>query len=155
MKNSVPNCSKKLPTSEGAHPPSDTFLHHASMMAGANASCDRHFWLQRLATSSLKIVPLPMIILYWLLSHLCLTTYQLLKSVLTTALQFALCKCLVFSSFCRKPVGKYHIQICMTTPCLLRDSTDIMDTIKRKLGRYHHGSWEDMVKYPWCKSVTS
>ena len=38
-----------------------------------------------------------------------------------------------YTMFNREPVGKYHIQICTTTPCMLRDSDSIMDTIKRKL----------------------
>lgn len=30
-------------------------------------------------------------------------------------------------------MGKYHIQVCTTTPCWLRNSDCIMDTIKSKL----------------------
>merc|ERR1711931_41200 len=36
--------------------------------------------------------------------------------------------------FMRNPVGKYHLQVCTTTPCWLRGSDDIMATIKNKLG---------------------
>ena len=35
---------------------------------------------------------------------------------------------------CRNPVGKYHIQVCTTTPCWLRGSDDVMKVIKDKLG---------------------
>jgi len=42
--------------------------------------------------------------------------------------------CTFYTMFNREPVGKYHIQICTTTPCLLRDSDSIMDVIKKKLG---------------------
>ena len=38
-----------------------------------------------------------------------------------------------YTMFNREPVGKYHIQICTTTPCMLRDSDSIIDTIKRNL----------------------
>ena len=38
-----------------------------------------------------------------------------------------------YTMFNREPVGKYHIQICTTTPCMLRDSTAILETIKKKL----------------------
>ncbi|CAH8289164.1 unnamed protein product [Heterobilharzia americana] len=40
------------------------------------------------------------------------------------------------SSVCREPVGKYHIQICTTTPCVLGGvgSDIILDTLKEKLG---------------------
>ncbi|XP_070575123.1 NADH dehydrogenase [ubiquinone] flavoprotein 2, mitochondrial-like [Ptychodera flava] len=39
-----------------------------------------------------------------------------------------------YTMFNRNPVGKYHIQICTTTPCMLRDSDSILDAIKRKTG---------------------
>lgn len=39
-----------------------------------------------------------------------------------------------YTMFMRNPVGKYHIQICTTTPCMLRDSDSILDIIKSKLG---------------------
>uniref|UniRef100_A0A6P8Q159 NADH dehydrogenase [ubiquinone] flavoprotein 2, mitochondrial n=1 Tax=Geotrypetes seraphini TaxID=260995 RepID=A0A6P8Q159_GEOSA len=39
-----------------------------------------------------------------------------------------------YTMFNRKPVGKYHIQICTTTPCMLRDSDSILEVIKKKLG---------------------
>lgn len=40
-----------------------------------------------------------------------------------------------YTMFNRKPVGKYHIQICTTTPCMLRDSDSILEAIKKKLGK--------------------
>ena len=39
-----------------------------------------------------------------------------------------------YTMFNRTPVGKYHIQVCTTTPCMLCDSTGILNTIKDKLG---------------------
>jgi len=39
-----------------------------------------------------------------------------------------------YTMFMRNPVGKYHLQVCTTTPCWLRGSDDIMNTIKDKLG---------------------
>ncbi|XP_067887361.1 NADH dehydrogenase [ubiquinone] flavoprotein 2, mitochondrial isoform X1 [Heterodontus francisci] len=39
-----------------------------------------------------------------------------------------------YTMFNRKPVGKYHVQICTTTPCMLRDSDSIVTCIKKKLG---------------------
>lgn len=33
-----------------------------------------------------------------------------------------------------RPVGKYHIQCCTTTPCWLRGSNDIVKTCEKKLG---------------------
>nr|XP_029506413.1 NADH dehydrogenase [ubiquinone] flavoprotein 2, mitochondrial-like [Oncorhynchus nerka] len=36
--------------------------------------------------------------------------------------------------FLRQPVGKYHIQICTTTPCMLCDSDSILEALQNKLG---------------------
>ena len=39
-----------------------------------------------------------------------------------------------YTMFMRNPVGKYHIQVCTTTPCWLRGSDEIMAAIKENLG---------------------
>ncbi|KAI3380491.1 hypothetical protein SNEBB_011089 [Seison nebaliae] len=39
-----------------------------------------------------------------------------------------------YTMFNRQPIGKYHIQLCTTTPCWLRDSDSIMETITTELG---------------------
>ena len=39
-----------------------------------------------------------------------------------------------YTMFNREPVGKFQVQVCTTTPCLLCDSDSIVSTIKRKLG---------------------
>ena len=31
------------------------------------------------------------------------------------------------------PVGKYHIQICTTTPCMIRGAYDLVDVLKNKI----------------------
>jgi len=38
-----------------------------------------------------------------------------------------------YTMFNLSPVGKYHIQLCGTTPCWLRGATDIKETCKKKL----------------------
>ena len=38
-----------------------------------------------------------------------------------------------YTMFNRSPVGKYHIQVCTTTPCMLRDSGAIVSAICKKL----------------------
>jgi len=38
-----------------------------------------------------------------------------------------------YTMFMRNPTGKYHLQVCTTTPCWLRDSDSIMSCIKKKL----------------------
>ncbi|XP_063382286.1 NADH dehydrogenase [ubiquinone] flavoprotein 2, mitochondrial [Cydia fagiglandana] len=39
-----------------------------------------------------------------------------------------------YTMFIRKPVGKYHLQICTTTPCWLRGSDAIMKALKEETG---------------------
>jgi len=38
-----------------------------------------------------------------------------------------------YTMFMRKPVGKYHVQVCTTTPCWLRGSDDVLNCIKKEL----------------------
>lgn len=38
-----------------------------------------------------------------------------------------------YTMFMRKPTGKYHIQVCTTTPCWLRNSDEILECVKTKL----------------------
>ncbi|CAL8369580.1 unnamed protein product [Boreogadus saida] len=39
-----------------------------------------------------------------------------------------------YTMFLRQPVGKYFIQICTTTPCMLCNSDSILEALKTKLG---------------------
>jgi len=39
-----------------------------------------------------------------------------------------------YTMFMRNPTGKYHLQVCTTTPCWLRGSDEVMKCIKSKLG---------------------
>jgi len=39
-----------------------------------------------------------------------------------------------YTMFMRNPVGKFHVQICTTTPCWLRGSDEILTAIKENLG---------------------
>ncbi|EGD77541.1 NADH dehydrogenase flavoprotein 2 [Salpingoeca rosetta] len=39
-----------------------------------------------------------------------------------------------YTMFNREPVGKYHIQVCTTTPCMVRGAYKVFDHLKAKLG---------------------
>ncbi|HJK85870.1 MAG TPA: NADH-quinone oxidoreductase subunit NuoE [Candidatus Megaira endosymbiont of Stentor roeselii] len=39
-----------------------------------------------------------------------------------------------YSMFYLKPVGKYHIQVCGTTPCWLKGAEDILQTCEKRIG---------------------
>lgn len=42
-----------------------------------------------------------------------------------------------YTMFKREPVGKYHIQVCGTTPCMVRGAEDVMAHISSKLGIFN------------------
>lgn len=39
-----------------------------------------------------------------------------------------------YTMFNREPVGKYHIQVCTTTPCMLRGAEEVTERIEKNLG---------------------
>jgi NADH-quinone oxidoreductase E subunit len=39
-----------------------------------------------------------------------------------------------YTMFNLQPVGRYHLQVCRTTPCWLRGAQELTDTCKKKLG---------------------
>jgi NADH dehydrogenase (ubiquinone) flavoprotein 2 len=39
-----------------------------------------------------------------------------------------------YTMFNLKPVGRYHVQVCTTTPCWLRNSDAVVDACRKKLG---------------------
>ncbi|KAI0048562.1 hypothetical protein FA95DRAFT_1588653 [Auriscalpium vulgare] len=39
-----------------------------------------------------------------------------------------------YTMFNREPIGENFVQVCTTTPCMLRGSTEILDTVKSHLG---------------------
>lgn len=41
-----------------------------------------------------------------------------------------------YTMFNRQPVGKYFLQVCATTPCMLRGAETITETITKKLGNF-------------------
>ncbi len=55
-----------------------------------------------------------------------------------------------YTMFHLHPVGKHHIQVCGTTPCMLRGSEELKAVCKRRIGEAHTPSadgkfsWEEM-----------
>lgn len=55
-----------------------------------------------------------------------------------------------YTMFHLSPVGKHHLQVCGTTPCMLRGSEDLKDVCKRRIGPAHKPgkdgmfSWEEV-----------
>jgi len=39
-----------------------------------------------------------------------------------------------YTMFNREPIGKYHVQVCTTTPCMLRGAYEILEECKKNLG---------------------
>ena len=50
-----------------------------------------------------------------------------------------------YTMFNLKPVGRYHVQVCTTTPCWLRDSDSVLETCRRKLGVQVGGTTDDQL----------
>uniref|UniRef100_A0A2K6EN23 NADH:ubiquinone oxidoreductase core subunit V2 n=1 Tax=Propithecus coquereli TaxID=379532 RepID=A0A2K6EN23_PROCO len=50
-----------------------------------------------------------------------------------------------YTMYNRKPVGKYHIQVCTTTPCMLRNSDSILEAIQKKLEDLTPKDIEDII----------
>lgn len=48
-----------------------------------------------------------------------------------------------YAMFNRKPVGKYHIQFCVTTPCMLRGCDDLIHKTEKYLNIGMHGTTKD------------
>jgi NADH-quinone oxidoreductase subunit E len=42
-----------------------------------------------------------------------------------------------YTMFHLQPVGKHHVQVCGTTPCMLRGSEDLKAVCKRRIGPAH------------------
>lgn len=55
-----------------------------------------------------------------------------------------------YTMFHLSPVGKHHLQLCGTTPCMLRGSEALKEVCQRRIGDKHHVtpdglfSWEEM-----------
>lgn len=55
-----------------------------------------------------------------------------------------------YTMFHLQPVGKHHLQVCGTTPCMLRGSEELKKVCKNRIGPTHHVtedglfSWEEM-----------
>jgi NADH-quinone oxidoreductase subunit E len=55
-----------------------------------------------------------------------------------------------YTMFHLHPVGKHHIQVCGTTPCMLRGAEELKAVCKRRIGEAHQPSadgkfsWEEM-----------
>ena len=48
-----------------------------------------------------------------------------------------------YSMFNERPVGKYHLQVCCTTPCMIMGSDDIVSYIEDRLGIKRGQTTED------------
>ena len=48
-----------------------------------------------------------------------------------------------YSMYNLSPVGKFHIEVCTTTPCMLRGADSMLDLCKKKLGLEIDGITED------------
>jgi NADH-quinone oxidoreductase subunit E len=64
-----------------------------------------------------------------------------------------------YTMFHLSPVGKHHLQVCGTTPCMLRGSEDLIKVCKSRIGAHHQVtadglfSWEEMECMGACANA--
>jgi NADH-quinone oxidoreductase subunit E len=64
-----------------------------------------------------------------------------------------------YTMFHLSPVGKHHLQVCGTTPCMLRGSGELIKVCKNRIGDHHHVtkdgllSWEEMECLGSCANA--
>jgi NADH-quinone oxidoreductase subunit E len=54
-----------------------------------------------------------------------------------------------YSMFNLEPVGRHHVQLCGTTPCMLRGAGEIIDVCKSRIGHERHVSADG--KFSWIE----
>jgi NADH-quinone oxidoreductase subunit E len=54
-----------------------------------------------------------------------------------------------YTMFNLEPVGKFHVQLCTTTPCMLRGSDELQKICHRRIGEPHHVTTDG--KFSWLE----
>src|SRR5262245_48797334 len=52
-----------------------------------------------------------------------------------------------YTMFNLEPVGKFHVQLCGTTPCMLRGSEGLKEVCRRRIGGEHHVSNDKLFSW--------
>ena len=58
-----------------------------------------------------------------------------------------------YTMFHLAPVGKHHLQVCGTTPCMLRGSEELKDVCKRRIGGQHSASKDGLFSWEEVECV--
>ena len=54
-----------------------------------------------------------------------------------------------YTMFNLEPIGQFHVQLCGTTPCMLRGSEQLKEICRRRLGEQHHVTVDG--KFSWIE----
>src|SRR4051812_9747930 len=54
-----------------------------------------------------------------------------------------------YTMFNLEPVGRYHVQLCGTTPCMLRGAEALKEVCREKIGEQHHTTADG--KFSWIE----
>jgi NADH-quinone oxidoreductase subunit E len=54
-----------------------------------------------------------------------------------------------YTMFNLEPVGRYHVQLCGTTPCMLRGAEELKEVCREKIGEQHHTTADG--KFSWIE----
>ncbi len=52
-----------------------------------------------------------------------------------------------YTMFNLEPVGRHHVQLCGTTPCMLRGAEDLKGVCHRRIGEQHHVTEDGMFSW--------
>jgi NADH-quinone oxidoreductase subunit E len=52
-----------------------------------------------------------------------------------------------YTMFNLEPVGRFHVQLCGTTPCMLRGSEELKNVLRRVIGEEHHVSTDGTLSW--------
>lgn len=56
-----------------------------------------------------------------------------------------------YTMFNRSKMGKYHVMVCGTTPCMLQGARDIYETLKSHLG-IDYGQTTEVQVFSFCNT---
>jgi NADH-quinone oxidoreductase subunit E len=54
-----------------------------------------------------------------------------------------------YTMFNLEPIGRYHVQLCGTTPCMLRGADELKEVCREKIGEPHHTTADG--KFSWLE----
>lgn len=129
-------------------------LHHEqpASFAFSEASMQQvRFWLAKYPPDRQRSAVIPLL---WIVQKqegwVSEPAIRLLAEMLAMPMVRVLEVATFYTMFHLHPVGRHHVQLCGTTPCMLRGSERLKEVLRRRIGAPHHPtadgllSWEEV-----------